>query len=175
MSGTGPINVDQIRRILPHRYPMLLVDRVTELVPDVRLSAVKAVTGNEPWYRAMPEHVHARDLGYPPVLLIESWCQAAAVLAAWGNPNPDVVAGQVMLFGGMSNVALHGCVLPGDLVEHDVRLVRTLRDTLFFEGRSRVGERPVLDVGRIVMTMRPAAELRWPAGTTPPDTTRRAR
>ena len=150
------LGVADIKRLLPHRYPMLLVDRVTDLVPDVGLTAYKAVTVNEPWYR---ERAEDGDPAYPPVLLIESWCQAAGVLAACARPNPDVLRGQVMLFGGMSDVEFLAPVLPGTLLEHRVRLLRDLGDTVLFEGESLVGGEPVLRVGRVVMAMRPATEL----------------
>ena len=153
------IGVDQIKKILPHRYPMLLVDRVLDLEPGRRLTAVKAVTCNEPWYRDLAEGSDESQHAYPPVLLVESWCQAAGVLAAWDAPNPDVVEGQVMLFGGMSDICFSGPVLPGDVVEHHIRLVRALSDTLIFEGESVVGTRVVLEIGRVVMALRPGADL----------------
>ncbi|SOD62590.1 3-hydroxyacyl-[acyl-carrier-protein] dehydratase [Streptomyces zhaozhouensis] len=150
----------QIRARLPHRFPMLLVDRVTEVVPGERLVARKAVTCNEPWYAALgPEHPESA-FAYPQTLLVESWCQSAGVLATWESPNPDVLTGQVMLFGGMSGVVFHGPVLPGDVVEHEVLLSRSLGDTLIFEGVSTVAGEPVLTVERVVMALRPAEALR---------------
>lgn len=148
------LSAARIAEILPHRFPMLLVDRVTELEPGRGLTALKAVTVNEPWYRELPA-----GHGYPAVLLIESWCQAAGVLAAWDSPNPDVLSGQVMLFGSMSGIRFHGEVLPGDVVEHHVRLVRALSDTVIFEGESLVAGRRVLEAERVVMAMRPAEVL----------------
>lgn len=152
------IGLEVIKMILPHRYPMLLVDRVTEIVPGERLTATKAVTVNEPWYARCGAN-HA----YPPVLVIESWCQAAGVLAAWQNRQPDVLSGQVMLFGSIANISFHGRVLPGDVLEHKVRLVRSLSDAAIVEGESRVGDDTVLEVDRVVMALRPADVLR--AGT----------
>lgn len=145
--------------MLPHRYPMLLVDRVSELVPGSHLTATKVVTANEPWYRDLPDQVAAGQHGYPQVLLIESWCQAAGVLAAWDRPNPDVVAGQVMLFGSMADICFHRAAVPGDVLEHRVRLVRALSDTLIFEGESLAGTDTVMKIGRVVMALRPATEL----------------
>jgi 3-hydroxyacyl-[acyl-carrier-protein] dehydratase len=146
------IGIDEIKRILPHRYPMLLVDRVTEIVPGERLTALKAVTVNEPWYAG-------GDGGdaYPSVLVIESWCQAAGVLASWETRQPDVLSGQVMLFGSMADIHLQGRVLPGDVLTHRVRLVRSLTDAAVVEGESLVGDRTVLHVGRVVMALRPAS------------------
>ena len=154
------LTIADIRSRLPHRYPMLLVDRVTELVPGERLVAIKAVTASEPWYRALPEDAGAGQHAYPEVLLVESWCQSAGLLAAWDQPNPDVLTGQVMLFGSMAEIRFRHAVLPGDVLEHRVRLVRALSDTLIFQGECMVGSRTVMEIGRVVMAMRPASELR---------------
>jgi 3-hydroxyacyl-[acyl-carrier-protein] dehydratase len=154
------IDIRGLRARLPHRHPMLLVDRVTEVAPGERLVAVKAVAGNEPWYRSLPDDAPAAAYAYPPSLLVESWCQAAGVLATWDRPNPDVLAGDVMLFGSVSEVAFGAPVLPGTVVEHHVRLVRALGDTLVFEGESLAGADRVLTVGQVLMAMRPADSLR---------------
>ncbi|MBO0820113.1 MAG: hypothetical protein J2P26_04605 [Nocardiopsaceae bacterium] len=154
------LTIEEIRSRLPHRYPMLLVDRVTELVPGESLVAIKAVTASEPWYRDLPEDTEAGQHRYPEVLLVESWCQSAGVLAAWDAPNPDVLAGQVMLFGSMADIRFRRAVLPGDVLEHRIRLVRALSDTMIFEGECTVAGETVMEIGRVVMAMRPATELR---------------
>lgn len=164
MSAVPVTAISGIKRVLPHRYPMLLVDRVDELVPGESLTARKAVTANEPWYRDLPADATDEQHHYPSALLIESWCQAAGVLAAWKNPNPDVLDGQVMLFGSISEVVFRRPVLPGDVLEHRVRLFRELSDTVIFEGEARVDGETVLEVGRVVMAMRPASELVGAAG-----------
>jgi 3-hydroxyacyl-[acyl-carrier-protein] dehydratase len=154
------IDMAGLKRILPHRYPMLLVDRVTDIVPGKRLTAVKAVAGNEPWYQGLADGAEPGAYAYPKVLLVESWCQAAGVLATWDRPNPDVLSGDVMLFGSLNSITFGASVLPGSVVEHRVQLVRALGDTLVFEGDSVVGQRQVLTVGQVLMAMRPADSLR---------------
>ncbi|HET8680773.1 MAG TPA: beta-hydroxyacyl-ACP dehydratase [Micromonosporaceae bacterium] len=166
---TRPLGFDEIKRVLPHRYPMLLVDRVVEVEPGVRLTARKAVSGNEPWYRDLADDTPATGYAYPPTLLVESWCQAAGLLAASdpaGPPDPasdpaglDAPAGRVLLIGAMTGIRFTAEVFPGDLVEHRVRLVRSVGDTAIFEGESLVDGRTVLEVERVVVAMRPAAEL----------------
>ncbi|MEU9113903.1 beta-hydroxyacyl-ACP dehydratase [Streptomyces sp. NPDC048483] len=153
----------EIRQRLPHRYPMLLVDRVTAVTPGRSLTALKAVTCNEPWYAGLGPDTPEEGYGCPQTVLVESWCQAAGVLATWDDPNPDVLDGQVMLFGGMTKVVFHRTVLPGDVLEHHVTLSRSLEDTVMFEGHSLVNGEPVMTVDRIVMAFRPAGVLR-PAG-----------
>lgn len=151
--------ITDVRRVLPHRYPMLLVDAVDEVVPGERLTARKAVSVNEPWYAGLPDDLRAEQLAYPEVLLVESWCQAAGVLATWESPNPDVLTGSVMLFGAISGIEFHRPVLPGDVVVHHVEVFRALGDTVMFTGKATVDGEDVLTVTRIVMAFRPAEVL----------------
>jgi 3-hydroxyacyl-[acyl-carrier-protein] dehydratase len=159
------MDLSGIMAVLPHRYPMLLLDRVVEIVPGRSLVARKAVSGAEPWYTG-----DVASVGYPPVLLVESWCQAAAVLSlgagpaggrpAGGGPAGEADADKVLLFGSISGLRLTGRVLPGDVVEHHVRLTRAVADTVVVHGESRVGDAVVLAVDRVLIARRPAAALR---------------
>ena len=142
----------QVLAVLPHRYPIILVDRVDDLEPGVRLTARKAVSGNDPAF-------HAGAATWPATLLIESWCQAAAVLATWDRPNPDVRTGRVPLVGAMSGIRFPRPVWPGDVVEHHVRLDRGFGDVLIVNGDSTVDGEPVLAVDRVVVALRSAAQL----------------
>ncbi|MGF1663942.1 MAG: hypothetical protein ACFCVG_16025 [Kineosporiaceae bacterium] len=145
--------------ILPHRYPMLLVDRVLHLDPPRTLLAAKAVSAGEWPY----EHA-GTTTGYPWPLVVESWCQSAGVLAAADRPNPDVLSGQVMLFGGISGITLGAPVRPGDVLVHRVQLDRDLGDVLMMSGSSEVDGRTVMSVDRITMAMRPADALARTSG-----------
>jgi 3-hydroxyacyl-[acyl-carrier-protein] dehydratase len=149
----------EIKRLLPHRYPMLLVDRVLDLVPGESLTAVKAVTCNEPWYQALGESAAVEQFAYPPVLLVESWGQAAGLLAV--QPGAEArSAGQVMLAGAMSGVEFLRPVHPGEVLEHRVRVVRAVSDAVIFEGESLVGGEVVMRLSHMVMAFRPADALR---------------
>ncbi|MBS2962345.1 hypothetical protein KGA66_04755 [Actinocrinis puniceicyclus] len=153
-----PFGPEQIKRLLPHRYPMLLVDRVTAAQPGVSLTAVKAVTVNEPCYRGLSQDA---DHDYPVSLLIESWCQAAGLLACLDRPNPDVLRGMVTLFGSITDLRLGRPARPGDLLEHRVRLVRAVTDAAVFEGESLLADGcEALSVASIVIALRPAESLR---------------
>ncbi|MDX3500813.1 3-hydroxyacyl-ACP dehydratase FabZ family protein [Streptomyces fimicarius] len=149
----------ELRGLLPHRHPMLLLDRVEELKAGERLVARKAVTNNEPWYADLPQDTPPDGYRYPEVLLTESWCQAAGVLATWDQPNPDVLSGRVMLFGGVSDVRFERPVLPGDVVVHHVRVLRVLPDTMIFEGEALVDGERVMTVERATLAFRPATAL----------------
>lgn len=148
------LDVSDIKRLLPHRYPMLLVDRVVAMTPGESLVAIKAVTANEPCYATMADGCDNHE--YPPTLLIESWCQAAGVLVCLDLPNPDVLANKVTLFAGISDLELSGPVHPGDVVEHHVRLVRALSNEAMLTGEAMVNGTVVLRIGYVIIAMRPA-------------------
>lgn len=154
------INAAQIKGYLPHRYPMLLVDRVLELVPGEYAVALKAVTCNEPWYRTLGEGAAEEQFCYPQTLLVESWGQAAGLLAVQPGTAAAEVSGQVMLAGAMSGVEFLRPVYPGDVLEHRVRVVRALSDAVIFEGESLVGWEVVMRLSHMVMAFRPGSRLR---------------
>lgn len=151
-----------IKRLLPHRYPMLLLDRIVDAVPGESLVAIKAVSSNEPWYAGLPD---GSDDAYPATLLAESWCQAAGLLICLSAPNPDVLTGKVTLFGSIIGLDLVRPVYPGDVVRHEVRLVRAISDAAMFTGTATVDGTPVLRVGSIAVALRQAADLRASATT----------
>ncbi|MFI6096981.1 3-hydroxyacyl-ACP dehydratase FabZ family protein [Lentzea sp. NPDC051213] len=151
------IDVTDIRTLLPHRYPMLLVDRVTELVAGSRITAIKAVTCNEPWYARL---TNDDDHGYPEMLLVESWMQAAGLLILLA-PGRSTTPGEVMLAGRLSGVEFHRQVLPGDVLRHDVRMVKDLAHTVMVEGECTVDGAPVLTVSRALLAFRPEGAVQW--------------
>jgi 3-hydroxyacyl-[acyl-carrier-protein] dehydratase len=149
-----------VRSALPHRYPMLLVDRVLDVVAGQQLTAVKAVTFNEPWYQRLGQVADEDELAYPEVLLIESWGQSAGLLGQYGHPDPEALNAGVMVVGGITGARFHRRVFPGELLEHHVRVVRALSDTMIFEGDCRSGGELVFEVTRMTMAFRPAQVLR---------------
>ncbi|GGO79952.1 3-hydroxyacyl-ACP dehydratase FabZ family protein [Wenjunlia tyrosinilytica] len=160
---TGVTGVASLKALIPHRFPMLLVDRVLEVEPGDRIVCLKAVTCNEPWYQQLPDDTPDSGYAYPTALLVESWCQSAALLAAWDQPR-EVVADQVALFGGISGIQVHGPVLPGDLLRHEVRISRALEGTWFFEGTTTTADgRQVLVVESVMTALRPSSVLMPPA------------
>jgi 3-hydroxyacyl-[acyl-carrier-protein] dehydratase len=156
------MDIADIKAVLPHRYPMLLVDRVDEVTPGKSLVATKNVTVNEPCYAHLPEG--ATDHAYPASLLVESWCQAAGVLAVQDRPNPDVLTGQVTLFGAITDLELVAPVRPGDVLRHHVRAQKILSNAAVMEGETYVDGVPVMRVGQVVIALRPAADIARAAG-----------
>ncbi|MCA2215090.1 3-hydroxyacyl-ACP dehydratase FabZ family protein [Jidongwangia harbinensis] len=147
---------------IPHRYPMLLLDRVTAVTPGSSLVAVKAITATEPCYRREPGAPPLTDFRYPAPLLLESLAQAAVILATWDEPNPDVCAGRLELGASFRGVRFRQGVHPGDLVEHRIVLRKALGDTSVVSGVASVDGRPVLEVDQFVLAMRDVASFHTP-------------
>lgn len=156
----------RIKSLIPHRFPMLLIDRVVDVEPGLSLVAEKAVTCNEPWYEHVADSAGEGDYAYPTALLLESWCQAAALLAAWNQPK-EALASSVALFGALSGVQVLRPALPGDLVRHQIRIRRALEGTWIFDGESSVSDTPILVVGSVMTALRPSSVLRSDLAASP--------
>lgn len=116
MDLTLPLYAEEIRRILPHRYPFLLVDRVTELEVGKRAVGYKMVTANEPHFTGhFPEYMLM-----PGVLIAEAMAQLGGI-AVLTLPE---MAGKQPMFGGIDNMRFRGQVRPGDKLEMDVTIDR---------------------------------------------------
>ena len=116
------LDIHQILEHLPHRFPMLLVDRVLECEAGKSIKAMKNVTINEPFF---PGH-YPHSPVMPGVLVIESMAQAAAILTFItmnAKPNPE----SLYYFVGIDNARFKKPVLPGDRMMLDVTLTRSLR------------------------------------------------
>ena len=107
-----PMEAAEIMRILPHRYPFLLVDRVLELEPGVRAVAVKNVTANEPHFTG---HFPGRPI-MPGVLIVEALAQAAGVAVL----TLDEYRGKLGLFAGIDECRFRRMVVPGDTLRLEV-------------------------------------------------------
>ena len=103
------LDIRQIQEILPHRYPFLLIDRVTDMEQGKWARAVKCVTGNEPFFQG---HFPGRPI-MPGVLIMEALAQtgAAAILSEEEN------RGRLVVFGGIKNCRFKRQVTPGDVLE----------------------------------------------------------
>jgi beta-hydroxyacyl-ACP dehydratase FabZ len=111
------LDVEQIRDVLPHRYPFLLVDRILELKPEKSARGYKNVTINEEFFEGhFPGHAVM-----PGVLVCEAMAQVGGVLLLSMTGN----AGKLAYFGGMDRVRFRRPVLPGDTLVTDVELITT--------------------------------------------------
>lgn len=103
------MNINEIKELLPHRYPFLLVDRVVELVEGERIVAYKNITGNEDVFNG-----HFPDMPiFPGVMIIEAMAQAAGILGfkTTGTKADD---GKLYLFAGVDGARFKRPVVPGD-------------------------------------------------------------
>ena len=125
--------VDAILKLLPHRFPFLLVDRVLELSED-RIVALKNVTYNEPYF---PGHFPGAPV-MPGVLIIEAMAQAAAVLV---GISMDVVGRDLLTyFLTIDNCRFRRMVVPGDVLELHMTVKRGGGKIWKFHGEARVGD-----------------------------------
>ena len=106
---TTSLGVEQIKEILPHREPFLMVDRVDELVPGKSAKCVKAVSGNE-WY--FLGHFAQKKV-MPGVLIVEALAQAGGIALL----TLDEMRGKLAFLGKITNARFHAPVVPGDLLE----------------------------------------------------------
>ncbi|GAA1930471.1 hypothetical protein GCM10009716_42410 [Streptomyces sodiiphilus] len=92
-------------------------------------------------------------------LLLESWTQAAAVLACWDRPSPDVRSGLLVLLAAVRDTRLVAPVPEGAVVTHDVLVVRDLGNTFLVAGESTVDGSTVLEAGQVTLALRPAEQV----------------
>ncbi len=129
--STALLDINQIMRILPHRYPFLLVDRVIEIIPGQRVVALKNVTCNEPFF---PGHWPTQPI-MPGVLIIEALAQTAGLLIA----NHHGVEGRSAVIASIDGVKLRRPVVPGDQLVMEVTGVRIKSRTAVVVGVARIG------------------------------------
>lgn len=118
---------------LPHRYPMLLVDRVETLVPGERISAIKAVSLNEPFFLG---HFPGRPI-MPGVLIVEALAQAAGILAIESMQLTG--SGKLVYFMAIEEAKFRRPVEPGCLLLLEAQFVQRRATVCKFEGRALVG------------------------------------
>ena len=132
-----PVDVRGIEALLPHRYPFLLVDRVVEFEAHKRVLGIKNVTINEPFFQG-----HFPGLPVMPgVLVIEALAQAGGVLTQLSHQidaGGASVSGRVFYLVKVDNAKFSRMVVPGDRLELDVTLKRTIRNMAQFIGIARV-------------------------------------
>ncbi len=110
------LDIEAIKEILPHRYPFLLVDRITELVPGKRVVGLKNITVNEPFFQG---HFPQRAI-MPGVLIIEVMAQIGGVMIL----SVEEHRGKLAYIGTVDNAKFRRPVVPGDTLEVEVELLR---------------------------------------------------
>jgi 3-hydroxyacyl-[acyl-carrier-protein] dehydratase len=148
----GPLDIRRVMAALPHRYPMLLVDRVEEIVPHRSIRAIKAVTFNEGFFQG---HFPGRPI-MPGVLIVEALAQAAGVLAV---ESMDLAgSGKLVYFMAIENAKFRTPVEPGVLLTLAVDVVQMRGKVCKFAGRALVGDKLAAEANFTAMIADPPAE-----------------
>ena len=146
-----PLGPAEIRDLIPHRYPFLLVDRIEELEPGVRAVGTKNVTQNEPYFGG-----HFPDYPVMPgVLIIEAMAQVGAVGVMAGGEHKDKLA----LFVGIDGVRFRRQVVPGDVLRMEVEIERLKGRAGRGRGRTTVGDERVCEA-ELMFAFAERAQLR---------------
>lgn len=110
------LNSDDIKKIIPHRYPFLFVDRITEMVPGERAIGYKNVSANEYYFQGhFPE-----EMVMPGVLVLESLAQVGAVAILAQEENK----GKLAYFGGINKAVFKRKIIPGDCLKLEVEIIK---------------------------------------------------
>jgi 3-hydroxyacyl-[acyl-carrier-protein] dehydratase len=131
-AAVGPLDIRRVMAALPHRYPMLLVDRVETIVPDKSITAIKAVSMNEGFFQG---HFPGRPI-MPGVLIVEALAQAAGVLAVESLGLAD--SGKQVYFMAIEGAKFRNPVEPGCLLQLDVEFIQKRATVCKFAGRASV-------------------------------------
>lgn len=122
------LDVTQIQNILPHRYPFLLVDRITELEPGVKVTGIKNVTVNEPFFAG---HFPGNPI-MPGVLIVEAMAQVAGIMFR------SIVEGDTVYFMSIEKAKFRKPVVPGDQIRLEITTIQRRGNVCKFSGNAIV-------------------------------------
>ncbi|MEJ7775950.1 MAG: 3-hydroxyacyl-ACP dehydratase FabZ [Sphingomicrobium sp.] len=148
----GPLDIRRVMAALPHRYPLLLVDRVETLERDKSIVAIKAVTINEQFFQG---HFPGRPI-MPGVLIVEALAQAAGVLAIESLGLAD--SGKLVYFMGIESAKFRTPVEPGVLLRLEVEFVQKRTSVCKFAGRALVDGKIAAEANFTAMIADPPAD-----------------
>jgi 3-hydroxyacyl-[acyl-carrier-protein] dehydratase len=145
----GPLDVRRVMAALPHRYPMLLVDRVEELVVGESIVAIKAVTINEGFFQG---HFPGRPI-MPGVLIVEALAQAAGILAV--ESLGQAGSGKLVYFMAIDGAKFRKPVEPGVLLRLEASFVQKRASVCKFAGTARIDGQVVAEANLTAMIADP--------------------
>ncbi|SYZ72719.1 Bifunctional enzyme LpxC/FabZ (Includes: UDP-3-O-(3-hydroxymyristoyl) N-acetylglucosamine deacetylase; 3-hydroxyacyl-(acyl-carrier-protein) dehydratase FabZ) [Candidatus Zixiibacteriota bacterium] len=140
------LDIDGIMKIMPHRYPFLLIDKVIELEPEKRVVAIKNVTINEPFFQG---HFPGRPI-MPGVLIIEAMAQAGGILLLKAVPEPEK---KLVYFLSIDGVKFRRPVKPGDTIRFELDMKAFRRNTCKMTGKGFVDDTLVVEAELMAMVM----------------------
>ena len=126
------LNSNQIREIIPHRYPMQLVDKITDFEPGVWAEGIKCVSVNEPFFQGHFPEEHVM----PGVLIVEALAQCGAVAIL----SSEEFKGKIAFFGGIKNARFRKQVKPGDVLEMRCEITERRGPLGFGKAVAKVGD-----------------------------------
>ena len=145
------VDMNEILRRIPHRYPFLLVDRAEDYQPHKSIVGIKCVTMNEPFFIG---HFPGNPV-MPGVLIVEAIAQSGAVMMSKSlNAN---VEGKTILFTSLDNCRFRTPVRPGDVLRMPVQVVRHRGDVFKFSGKAYVGDKLAAEVEFTAMVVKTEA------------------
>ena len=151
-SSQGPLDIRRVMAALPHRYPLLLVDRVESIDPDKGIVAIKAVTMNEQFFQG---HFPGRPI-MPGVLIVEALAQAAGVLAVESLGLAG--SGKLVYFMAIEGAKFRAPVEPGVLLKLEVEFVQKRPSVCKFAGRALIDGKAVAEANFTAMIADPPAD-----------------
>jgi 3-hydroxyacyl-[acyl-carrier-protein] dehydratase len=134
-----PMDISEILNLLPHRYPMLMIDRIIELVPGEKVIALKNVTINEPYFIG---HFPTTPV-MPGVLIVEAMGQAGGVLVL--SEQPKELMPDAIYFMGFDNVRFRAPVTPGDQLILKVNIIKKRLKAVKLSATATVGDKLVAE------------------------------
>ncbi|MBZ5648266.1 MAG: 3-hydroxyacyl-ACP dehydratase FabZ [Acidobacteriia bacterium] len=134
LAGKTTLDVNEIQRILPHRYPFLLIDRVIDLRRKQRIVALKNVTINEPFFAG---HFPGYPI-MPGVLIVEALAQAGGALLLTEVAGRD---GKLLFFTGIERAKFRKPVVPGDQLRLEVDVLVWRQNAVRMQGKAFVGDK----------------------------------
>ncbi|MBE0585496.1 MAG: 3-hydroxyacyl-ACP dehydratase FabZ [Desulfofustis sp.] len=136
---TQKIDILEIMRVLPHRYPFLMVDRITSLIPHQSVVGIKNVTMNEPFFQG---HFPGRPI-MPGVLILEGMAQAGGVMAYYSAP--EMIGERLVYFAGIDKARFRKPVGPGDQIVFRLELIKHKRMLMVMKGQALVDDQVVTE------------------------------
>lgn len=133
------LKIDDIKKLIPHRYPFLLVDRVLEVEED-RILSLKNVSVNEEFFNG---HFPDRPM-MPGVLQVEAMAQSGCIMLMYGQV--DDVEDSLVVFTGINKAKFRKSVVPGDQLKMEVKLVNQRRNFITMEGVATVDDEVVCEL-----------------------------
>lgn len=147
------LDVQEIMRYLPHRYPFLMLDRVTDYEVGKTLHAIKNVTINEPFFTG---HFPQKAV-MPGVMILEAMAQATGILGFKTENVPPDDNSSLYYFVGIDNARFKQVVVPGDCLNIEVELIRSRRGIYSFAGKAYVNDK-IVCTADLMCTRRPVDE-----------------